>query len=109
MRNPVVEHSEKIGRYDHPSIEICISKPENDVCIRFRDQGGGISKHDQQRVWEYSFTTVDKDDEFQLSRMQMEQATGGPIAGVSPATLILMTFYPLLFIHYYCSLGLDCQ
>jgi hypothetical protein len=25
---------------------------------------------------------VDKDDEFQLSKMQMEQATGGPIAGV---------------------------
>lgn len=77
-----VEQSEKLGRYDHPPIEICIGKPEDDVVIRFRDQGGGIANIDQDRVWEYSFTTVAKDDEMAITRMNMQQSTGGPIAGL---------------------------
>lgn len=56
----VVEQSEKLGRYEHPPIEICIGNPTDDVVIRFRDQGGGISLKDQARVWEYSFTTYIK-------------------------------------------------
>ncbi|KAJ3369456.1 hypothetical protein HDU91_007200 [Kappamyces sp. JEL0680] len=89
--NAVVEESERLGRYDHPPIEICIGNPRDDVVIRFRDQGGGIKLADQPRVWEYSFTTycaaaadarVEKDDDFMSSRMSMQQSTGGPIAGL---------------------------
>ena len=64
-------------------VEICISKSDDDVMIRFRDQGGGIKMEDQPRVWEYSFTTVQKQEEdFLASATQMQQSTGGPIAGV---------------------------
>lgn len=68
---------------NHPKVEICIGNPVGDVVIRFRDQGGGISLKDQARVWEYSFTTVEKDDDdLYASRMAMQQSTGGPIAGL---------------------------
>ncbi|KAJ3314686.1 hypothetical protein HDV04_005692 [Boothiomyces sp. JEL0838] len=81
-----VEESNKLKRFDHPPVEICIGRSNDDVIIRFRDQGGGIPLKDQPRVWEYSFTTVEKEDEDDFlssqSRMSMVQATGGPIAGL---------------------------
>ncbi len=78
----VVEHSLKLKK-DLPAVEICIAKSDDDVIIRFRDQGGGIKVEDQPRVWEYSFTTVQKQEEdFLSSATQMQQSTGGPIAGV---------------------------
>ncbi|KAJ3273299.1 hypothetical protein HDV01_004657, partial [Terramyces sp. JEL0728] len=79
-----VEESKKLNRFEHPPIEICIGRSNDDVIIRFRDQGGGIPLKDQPRVWEYSFTTVEKEDDDFLSsqsKMSMVQATGGPIAG----------------------------
>jgi hypothetical protein len=79
-----VEHSDKIKRLEHPPVEICIVKSDDDVIIRFRDQGGGIGLEHQHRVWEYSFTTVQKQEEdFLSSRIHMQHSTGGPIAGVS--------------------------
>jgi signal transduction histidine kinase len=78
-----VEQSEKLGRIEHPAVEICIGNPKDDVVIRFRDQGGGISLQDQPRVWDYSYTTVEKDnDELNISLMHMQNSTGGPIAGL---------------------------
>ena len=38
-----VEHSRRIRRVDIPPIEVTIAKGEEDVMIRIRDQGGGIS------------------------------------------------------------------
>lgn len=55
------------------------------MIIRFRDQGGGIAPEDLHRVWEYSFTTVQKqEDDFlsNQSQMSMQSSTGGPIAGL---------------------------
>ncbi|KAJ2994354.1 hypothetical protein HDV02_001667 [Globomyces sp. JEL0801] len=41
---------------------------------------------DQSKIWEYSFTTVKKDDDMDFlssqARLSMQQATGGPIAGL---------------------------
>jgi len=37
---------------------------------------------DEPRAWEYSFTTVDKDEELNISQVSMQSATGGPIAGL---------------------------
>jgi signal transduction histidine kinase len=38
-----VEHGQKISRKEHPDIEITIAKGTEDVTIRIRDNGGGIS------------------------------------------------------------------
>ncbi|KAK5667436.1 hypothetical protein QVD99_006034 [Batrachochytrium dendrobatidis] len=84
-----VEFSQKSGRLVHPPVEIAIAQSENDVIIRIRDAGGGITKENVKRVWEYSFTTVPKYDDDEVggifstqARMQMEQGVGGPIAGL---------------------------
>jgi hypothetical protein len=74
-------------------VEICIGTSDDDVTIRFRDNGGGIKLEcifvlnpDVKKVWEYSFTTVESldDDDFlsSQSKMSMVQSSGGPIAGV---------------------------
>lgn len=39
-----VEFSQVTGRLEHPPIEITVSKGQEDVVVRIRDQGGGISK-----------------------------------------------------------------
>jgi signal transduction histidine kinase len=77
-----VEHSKAIKRTEHPPIDVTIVKHDDFVILRFRDQGGGISVQDEARVWEYSFTTVEQNDDFLHSQQQMVQSTGGPIAGL---------------------------
>ncbi|KAI8898246.1 histidine kinase-like ATPase [Globomyces pollinis-pini] len=81
-----VEESERLKRLEHPPIEICISTSKDDIIFRFRDQGGGIPLQHQSKIWEYSFTTVKKDDDMDFlssqARLSMQQATGGPIAGL---------------------------
>lgn len=82
-----VEFSNKTKRLVHPPIEITIAKGEEDVTIRIRDCGGGITNKDLPRVFEYSFTTVPKYDEDDglfstQSRIAMQTAIGGPIAGL---------------------------
>ena len=82
-----VEFSQKMGRYDHPPVEISICRGESDVIVRIRDQGGGIPQQDLSRVWDYSYTTVPQstDDEDFLTvqaRLNLQHGTGGPIAGL---------------------------
>ncbi|KAJ1556239.1 hypothetical protein HK405_004400 [Cladochytrium tenue] len=86
-----VEHSFRTGRKEHPKIEITIAKGAEDVTIRIRDQGGGISPEDAPRVFDYSFTTVPKTELEEdannsifspQARMAMQTGIGGPIAGL---------------------------
>ena len=77
-----VEHSRKSGRADDPKIQIDISQGDDEVILRFRDQGGGILKGEMQNIWEYSYTTVPRQEEAEdflsvQSRMSMQNATGG--------------------------------
>ncbi|KAJ3315782.1 hypothetical protein HDU76_002091 [Blyttiomyces sp. JEL0837] len=83
-----VEHSHRIGRDEHPKIEVTIAQGKDDVTIRIRDQGGGIAAEEMRRVFEYSYTTVPKAelDESNIfttqARMNMQAGVGGPIAGL---------------------------
>lgn len=38
-----VEYSQRTGRLEHPEVEIAICNGKEEVIIRIRDQGGGIS------------------------------------------------------------------
>lgn len=38
-----VEHSHRINRIEHPEIEVTIANSDQDITIRIRDEGGGIS------------------------------------------------------------------
>ncbi|KAJ3087949.1 Methyltransferase-like protein 6, partial [Quaeritorhiza haematococci] len=90
-----VECSMKTGRIMHPDVEITVASGEEDITIRIRDQGGGISEKDLPRVFEYSYTTVPSYDEELVesigpggnifattSRMSMQAGVGGPMAGL---------------------------
>lgn len=82
-----VEQSHKIGRHEHPPVHVSISQTDDNVVVRIRDQGGGIPATDTHNVWQYSYTTVPEaaaDDDFLAiqSQMMMQQASGGPIAGL---------------------------
>ena len=76
-----VEFSQKIKRDEHPLIEITISHGKNYICIRVRDQGGGIDPKDLPNVFEYSYTTVPQLDDND-SNYYNENILGGPIAGL---------------------------
>ncbi|KAI9363432.1 branched-chain alpha-ketoacid dehydrogenase [Zopfochytrium polystomum] len=85
-----VEHSFRVGRRAHPRIQITIAQGSEDVTVRIRDQGGGISPEDLPRVFEYSFTTVPKmeleEEDSNIfstqARLNMQAGIGGPIAGL---------------------------
>ncbi|KAI8853730.1 branched-chain alpha-ketoacid dehydrogenase [Chytridium lagenaria] len=84
-----VEWSHKIGREMHPPVEVTIGQGKDDIWIRIRDQGGGISANEMLRVFDYSYTTVPKtelDDDNNIfasqSRLSMQASVGGPIAGL---------------------------
>ena len=82
-----VEFSMKQNRSTHPPIEISISRGEDNVFIRIRDQGGGIPLGEQSKVWQYSYTTVTTDIETEdflgvQSRIDLQSSVGGPIAGL---------------------------
>ncbi|KAJ3107409.1 hypothetical protein HDU96_007916 [Phlyctochytrium bullatum] len=83
-----VEWSDKTRRADHPPVEITIGQGKEDITIRIRDQGGGISASEMLRVFDYSYTTVPKTDVedsnifASQSRLSMQASVGGPIAGL---------------------------
>ncbi|KAJ3123483.1 hypothetical protein HK098_001871 [Nowakowskiella sp. JEL0407] len=86
-----VERSNRIGRPDHPPVEITICRGVEEVSIRIRDQGGGVSKKDLPFVFDYSYTTVPSPDEIHESAsgmfahqslMQLQNGVGGPMAGL---------------------------
>jgi signal transduction histidine kinase len=88
------EHCRKIGVDDPPPVEITIARGDQDVTIRIRDQGGGISEEKLQQVWEYSYTTVDDDADVgnqtgsydgifaTAAKMAVITGTGGQMAGL---------------------------
>jgi pyruvate dehydrogenase kinase 2/3/4 len=43
---------------DFPQIEICLAEGEDDIGIKLSDQGGGISRKDMSKIFQYSFTTA---------------------------------------------------
>ncbi|CAG8560654.1 2131_t:CDS:2 [Racocetra fulgida] len=87
-----VEYSSKIDRNFHPPIVATISKGENNVGIRIRDQGGGVAPDHLPSIFDYSFTTVPHDEDSNtaevdnilsnVSRRAMQAGLGGPIAGL---------------------------
>ncbi|KAI9197469.1 branched-chain alpha-ketoacid dehydrogenase [Polychytrium aggregatum] len=82
-----VEHSMKLRRREQPPVEITICEGKDDIHIRIRDQGGGISSEDLPKVFDYSFTTVPKINEDEgifetQARLAMQSGVGGPIAGL---------------------------
>lgn len=88
-----VEYHKKMGRTTSlPPIQITISHGQEDISIRVRDQGNGISDEDLQRVFEYSYTTVSKAKEDaesdpsnifrNITEMAMQSGVGGPLAGL---------------------------
>jgi signal transduction histidine kinase len=88
-----VEHHKKMGRTTGlPPIQITISQGQEDISIRIRDQGNGISDEDLHKVFEYSYTTVSKAAEDaendpsnifrDITEMAMQSGVGGPLAGL---------------------------
>ncbi|GAA5805546.1 hypothetical protein HPULCUR_011065 [Helicostylum pulchrum] len=88
-----VEHHKKMGRTTSlPPIQITISQGLEDISIRIRDQGNGISDDDLHKVFEYSYTTVSKAAEDaendpsnifrNITEMAMQSGVGGPLAGL---------------------------
>ncbi|KAJ3005495.1 hypothetical protein HKX48_000647 [Thoreauomyces humboldtii] len=82
-----VEFSQRTGRMEHPPVEVVVCQSEQEVIIRIRDQGGGISEKDLPHIWDYSWTTVPKDDDSDgifgtQARMGMQAGVGGPMAGL---------------------------
>jgi signal transduction histidine kinase len=88
-----VEQHKKMGRTtDLPPIQITISQGTEDISIRIRDQGNGISDDDLHKVFEYSYTTVSKAAEDaendpsnifrNITEMAMQSGVGGPLAGL---------------------------
>ncbi|CAG8545815.1 8087_t:CDS:2 [Paraglomus occultum] len=82
-----VELSQKIGRKDHPAIEVTISRGKSNIGIRVRDQGGGISAKDLPSIFEYSYTTAKQENYSgnvlgSVTTMSMQAGFGGPIAGL---------------------------
>jgi signal transduction histidine kinase len=63
-----VEHSRATGRMEHPPIEVTIVQGVDDISIRLRDQGGGIPAASLPFVFDYSFTSVAKEEDGGLSR-----------------------------------------
>ncbi|CAG8809780.1 38659_t:CDS:2, partial [Gigaspora margarita] len=118
-----VEYSSKIKRNHHPQIVATISKGENNIGIRIRDQGGGVAPEDLPSIFDYSFTTVPQDEDSHtdvdnilsnVSRRAMQTGLGGPIAGLGyglPLARIYATFFGgslnLISLHSYgCDLFL---
>ncbi|KAJ1912642.1 hypothetical protein IWQ60_009576 [Tieghemiomyces parasiticus] len=71
-----------------PPIEITIARGAQDISLRFRDQGGGISSKDRPHIFEFSYTTVRNEAEEEenddtmfsvTSKLAMQAGVGGPI------------------------------
>ncbi|KAI8814012.1 branched-chain alpha-ketoacid dehydrogenase [Cladochytrium replicatum] len=73
---------------DEPPIEVTICRGVEDISLRVRDQGGGISKKDLPFIFDYSYTTVPSATDGEESvfsaqaRMSMQAGIGGPMAGL---------------------------
>ena len=70
-----VEYSRKLGRKEHPPVEIT---------IRIRDHGGGIPEERMDFVWDYSYSTVDEEEvsiEEQTDTIFAHTAKLGVVAG----------------------------
>ncbi|RKP33363.1 branched-chain alpha-ketoacid dehydrogenase, partial [Dimargaris cristalligena] len=71
-------------------IEITVTRGKRDICLRFRDQGGGVATKDLPHVFEYSYTTVPSDLEDSgadigldyTTKLSMQAGAGGPMAGL---------------------------
>ncbi|KAJ1968282.1 hypothetical protein IWQ62_001338 [Dispira parvispora] len=69
-------------------IEITVTRGQHGICIRFRDQGGGIASKDLPHIFNYSFTTVKSDPEEEdmglgyATKLSMQAGAGGPMAGL---------------------------
>lgn len=94
------DETRRPNEFGHPPVEVTIAQGEREITIRIRDQGGGISREDFDVIFDYSFTTVKKENESSLhedaagdgkgvdsifkgvSRLAMQAGLGGPIAGL---------------------------
>jgi signal transduction histidine kinase len=88
-----VEHHRRMRRTTPlPPIQVTISQGIEDISIRIRDQGNGISEEDLHKVFEYSYTTVSKKKEQaeedassifnDITETAMQSGVGGPLAGL---------------------------
>ncbi|KAJ1568753.1 hypothetical protein HK096_005430, partial [Nowakowskiella sp. JEL0078] len=84
-----VERSARIGRMEHPNVEITICRGVEEISIRIRDQGGGIAKKDLPFIFDYSYTTVPSSNESSdigmfanHTQISMQNGVGGPMAGL---------------------------
>ncbi|KAI8052553.1 branched-chain alpha-ketoacid dehydrogenase [Syncephalis plumigaleata] len=92
-----VEHSERIGRTDHPPIQITVSRDADDIGIRVRDQGGGIPGDQLSSVFDYSYSTVEPDGPEEntpldnifstQTRLAIQTGVGGPMGELYNYTL----------------------
>ncbi|KAI9277369.1 branched-chain alpha-ketoacid dehydrogenase [Sporodiniella umbellata] len=87
-----IEHHQRMKRKTElPKIQVTISQGHEDISIRIRDQGNGISGEDLNKVFEYSYTTVSRSEEEtedpsnifrNITEMAMQSGVGGPLAGL---------------------------
>ncbi|KAG0036840.1 26S proteasome regulatory subunit 7 [Podila clonocystis] len=108
------DETRRPNEFGHPPVEVTIAQGEREITIRIRDQGGGISREDFDAIFDYSFTTVKKENESLLhedaggdgqgvdnifkgvSRLAMQAGLGGPIAGLGfglPLTRIYAQYF----------------
>ncbi|KAG0093736.1 26S proteasome regulatory subunit 7 [Podila epicladia] len=108
------DETRRPNEFGHPPVEVTIAQGEREITIRIRDQGGGISREDFDVIFDYSFTTVKKENESSLhedaggegqgvdsifkgvSRLAMQAGLGGPIAGLGfglPLTRIYAQYF----------------
>ncbi|KAI9296847.1 alpha-ketoacid dehydrogenase kinase [Neoconidiobolus thromboides FSU 785] len=85
-----------------PPVAITFSQEKSHICIRIRDQGGGIPSSDLKNIFKYSYTTVpslDNEDDsiFSVqSKLSMQAGIGGPMAGLGyglPMTKVYAEYF----------------
>lgn len=90
-RATVENHKRMKRKTELPAIQVTLSQGQEDISIRIRDQGNGISGEDLNKVFEYSYTTVSKSAEDaedpsnifrNITEMAMQSGVGGPLAGL---------------------------
>ncbi|KAF9133079.1 hypothetical protein BGW39_010611 [Mortierella sp. 14UC] len=107
------DETKRPNEFGHPPVEVTIAQGDQEVTIRIRDHGGGISREDFDAIFDYSFTTVKNENEASdssednspygvdnifkgVSRLAMQAGLGGPIAGLGfglPLTRIYAQYF----------------
>ncbi|WFD36338.1 hypothetical protein MCUN1_003217 [Malassezia cuniculi] len=87
FRATTERHLKEAARNGIPPVTVTISSTPSDICLRIRDQGGGIEAENMARIFDYAYTTA-KSEPVDTSGDPMDvtsgalQGTMGTLAGL---------------------------